>query len=488
MGEMKHRLVLTALLGLLGAACGSSSSDNDSVTPPVGAAGDIVVSGAITRFGSVFANGVEFDTAEATVRMDDEPATIADLRVGMVVSIGGTADSTPGTARASEITFSDEAEGPISSIDRDAGRLVLLGRTFVIDELTVFEGAALEELAAGNIVQVSGLRRSQEQVQATHVHRVAHAYAAGMTLEVKGVINGLHAGTQRFNIGAQACDYSAAALELSGANLANGMYVEASSTRQLEGGVMLLNRVQSRDQHRYRHQLCAGDCSFDLVGYVTTFVSPTEFTVDGEPVTTTPDTAYTNGTADTLALDVKVSIRGELDASGVLVADEIVFHLPSLVEIAGDVEALDSASQSVVVLGITVATNELTMFRDPTATGPAREFGFDDLAAGDRIHVRAVLDAGTVIASRIEREPADTNVILKALVESVDRPSITLLGVTVTSDANTIFQDAAHLEIDADSFFSLVTTGDLVRVEGAYDGAAITASKMFLRDCINTCL
>jgi hypothetical protein len=193
------------------------------------------------------------------------------------------------------------------------------------------------------------------------------------------------------------------------------------------------------------------------------------------------------GTAATLALDVKVSIRGELDASGVLVADEIVFHLPSLVEIAGDVEALDSASQAVVVLGITVATNELTLFRDPTAPGPAREFGFDDLAAGDRIHVRAVLDAGTVIASRLEREPPDTNVILKALVESVDRPGIALLGVTATSHANTTFQNTAHVEISADTFFSLVEPGRLVRVEGLYDGTSIKASKMFLRDCINTC-
>ena len=484
---MKLRWILAAFLGLLGAACGDSSSDTTPLPPPAGDTSNVVVAGAITGFGSVIVNGIEFDTGAATVRMDDRPGTVADLRVGMVVSVGGTTDARTGLARASNITFADDAEGPISSIDREAARLVVLGRTFLVDELTVFDGVTLEDLAVGNIVQVSGLWRSQERIQATHVHRVAHAYAAGMTLEVKGAITGLHAGNQRFNIGAQACDYSAAALELAGADLANGMYVEASSTKQLAGGVMLLNRVQSRDQHRHRHQLCAGDCSFDLVGYVTTFVSPTEFTVDGQPVTTTPATVYVGGTAATLALDVKVSIRGELDASGVLVADEIVFHLPSLVEIAGDVEALDSASRAVVVLGITVATNELTLFRDPTATGPAREFDFDDLAAGDRIHVRAVLDAGTVIASRLEREPPDANVILKALVESVDRPGITLLGVTATSDANTTFQNTAHVEISADTFFSLVEPGRLVRVEGLYDGASIKASKMFLRDCINTC-
>jgi hypothetical protein len=485
---MKLKLALAAFIGLIITACGDSGSGTSPVPPPVDDAENIVAAGAVTGFGSIIVNGIEFETGAATVRMDDEPGTVSDLRIGMVVSIGGTTDATTGLARAREITFVDDVQGPISSIDREAGRLIVLGRTFLVDELTVFDGVTFEDLSAGNIVQVSGLRRSQEQIQATHVHRVAHAYAAGMTLEVKGVINGLQAGNRRFNIGTQACDYSAAALELAGADLANGMYVEVSSTRPLADGVMLLSRVQSRDQHRHRHQLCAGDCSFDLVGYVTTFVSPTEFTVDGQPVTTTPATVYVGGTVATLALDVKVSIRGELDSSGVLVAKEIVFHLPSLVEIAGNVEALDSENQAVVVLGITVATNEFTLFMDPTATGPARDFGFDDLAAGDRIHVRAVLDSGTVIASRLERERADAIVTLKAPVESVDRPSITLLGVTATSDANTIFQNTSHVAISADTFFSLVEIGRLVRVEGSYDGTSITAGKMFLRDCINACL
>ena len=483
---MNTRLILMALLGLLAGAC-SSGSGSDAPPPPAGSEQDVMIAGAITGFGSVIANGVEFDTTAATVRMDDQPATVADLRVGMVVSIGGVTDLATGRTRATAITFADDAEGPVSSIDHDAGSLVVLGRTFLVDELTVFDDAAFAELAAGNMVQVSGLRRSAERIQATHVRRLAHAYATGMTLELKGTVGGLDPARQRFSIGTQACDYSAAAIELAGAGLANGMYVEVSGSAPLADGVMPLDRVQSRDLHRDRHRLCVDDCSFDLAGYVTAFVSPVEFSVDGQPVTTTADTVYERGTIDTLALDVKVSIRGELDEAGVLVAAKIVFHLPPLIELAGYIEAIDSASQSVVILGITVATNEFTLLREPGAASPAREFGFDDLAAGDRIHVRAAMDAGAVVASRLEREPADDTVTIKALVQSVDRPSITLLGVTATAGPDTVFQDAAHLEVDADTFFSLVEPGRLVRIEGVYDGTSILASQMFLRECINSC-
>ena len=70
-----------------------------------------------------------------------------------------------------------------------------------------------------------------------------------------------------------------------------------------------------------------------------------------------------------------------------------------------------------------------------------------------------------------------------APVESVDRPSLTFLGVVSTSGLDTVFQSAAKEVIDADTFFSTVETGSLVRNEGALSGGAILADKMFLREC-----
>lgn len=484
---MKSGFIVTGLVLLLAAACSDSDSNRTPIPLPVATTENVVVIGPITGFSSVIANGIEFGTASAFMTLDDEPGIQSDLRIGMIVSIAGTIDTATGATQATEITFFDDAEGPVSSIDRAAGSFVVLGRTVFVDELTVFEEATFEDLEVGHVAEVSGLWRSQELIQATFVHRVANAYAAGMTMEVKGEIADLDIGNQRFRIGTQSCDYSAAALELDGADLADGLYVEVSSTTPIEGGQMLLNRVRARDRDRDRDRLCADDCYFELIGYVTSFDSATQFAVDGQPVTTTASTVYVNGTVETLALDVKVSIDGFLDEAGVLVAERIVFHLPSLVEVKADIEALDTTSEVVTLLGIDVRTNEFTLFRDRTTSGPP-QFGFDELAIGDRLEIRAVLDAGSVIAARLERDFADDEVTLKALVESVERPSITLLGVTVTSDQNTIFQNAAHVEIDADTFFALVESGSLVRTEGAYDGTSILASKMFLRECVNSCL
>ncbi|MCO4812997.1 MAG: hypothetical protein KC572_15460, partial [Gammaproteobacteria bacterium] len=98
------------------------------------------------------------------------------------------------------------------------------------------------------------------------------------------------------------------------------------------------------------------------------------------------------------------------------------------------------------------------------------------------------LDGNDVIVTRVERDDADDSVTLKALVEAIDRPSITMLGVTVTSDQDTVFQNLATEVIDADAFFNLVVVDDLVRAEGTYDGTSILADQLFLRNCESSCL
>ena len=484
---MKSVLVFSALVALTVTACGDSDSTWTPVPLPVVTDENVVAVGPISGFGSVVVNGVTFDTANATVTMDDEPGIVSGLRLGMIVSVGGTIDATTGAVRASEISFVDDVEGPVSSIDRAASSFVVLGRTVFVDELTVFENAAFGDIEVGHVVEVSGLWRHEQQVQATFVRRVAFQFEAGMTMQVKGEIDDLDIGEQKFRIATQWCNYSAAMLQLGGADIANGMYVQVTSTAMFQNNQMMADTVQARERNRERHRLCDGECLYDLIGYVTAFESTEDFEVDGQAVMATQDTTYVNGTADTLALDVKVSIIGTINDAGVLVADRIVFHLPSLVEIKGNVNGLDPETETVSVFGIAVQTNEFTLFRDHTTSGQP-VFGFGDLNVGDRVEIRAVLDGDTVIATRLERDEPSDVATLKALVETIERPSITMLGVTVTSTQDTIFQNVAHIEIDADEFFALVEPGSIVRSEGTYEGDSITASKMFLRECLNNCL
>ena len=141
---MKNGLMLAPLIALFLSACGDSGPNRAPDTLPVEAADDVVVVGPINGFGSVVVNGIDFDTGSASVTLDDQPGVVSDLKIGMMVSVSGTLDSNTRFARAGEISFIDDAEGPISSIDRTANSFVVLGRTLFVDELTVFEDTSFE--------------------------------------------------------------------------------------------------------------------------------------------------------------------------------------------------------------------------------------------------------------------------------------------------------------------------------------------------------
>ena len=300
---MRSKLITASLLALIVASCSGSDSFTPT-TPPMIETTDVVTVGPITGFGSVISNGILFDTAGATILMDGEAGNLGDLRVGMIVSIRGEIDDSTGAAQAGEIRFGVDLEGPIASLNPATGSFVVLGKTVLVDELTVFDEATFDTLAVGNVVRVSGQYRSEERIQATHVHRIANEYQAGMHMHVKGEVENLDIGTQTFSLGGQVCDYSGAALELDGADLANGLYVEVTSTTPMGDGDMILDRVQAKDRDRDRDHLCSSGCDFELEGFITTFVSAADFEVDEQPVTTTEATEYGNGTADTRALDV----------------------------------------------------------------------------------------------------------------------------------------------------------------------------------------
>src|SRR5512139_1215971 len=109
--EMKivnSRMFLPAALALLVAACGGGGGGDDSSagpvppasTPPPSAGGttSVIVTGAISGFGSVIVNGVRYDTSRAEVRIEDRAGTLAELSVGHVVRVSANVDDKGGAS------------------------------------------------------------------------------------------------------------------------------------------------------------------------------------------------------------------------------------------------------------------------------------------------------------------------------------------------------------------------------------------------------
>ena len=460
-------LALVACGGGGGGASGGATAGIDR--------GGIVASGPITGFGSVYVNGVRYATTGASITVDDQPGTESDLRIGQVVRIEGSLDASGTTGTATRIVFDDEAEGPIQSIDLAASRMVVLGRTINVGSSTSFDDhivpRSLEGLVVGDRVEVSGLVASDGAVSATRIERKA----SQSSVEVKGAVASLDTTARRFALGQMTVSYAAAQLSgFASGQPANGDSVEAVGTID-GGGVLVASRIEKEDGSSG-----SNDQQADYEGLITRFVSPTDFSVASQRVTTTSSTVYKGGSAASLALDVAIEVEGRFNASGVVVATEIEFRQEGDLELAARVDSVSAAGNSLVILGVTVRTNSLTRFEDHSSAEIER-FSLVNVNPGDYVEVRGYNDGTGFLATLLERDDDQSSVDLEGPAQAVAAPSFTVGGVAVTTDANTEFRDNNGVTISASTFFQLAP-GQLVKVRGTLVGNTVLAERAELDD------
>ena len=231
---MKSRLVCTITLALVAGvmlvSCGGGGNTLASNSGGIGGTG--VVYGPITGFGSIFVNDLEIDIAGAGITADGVDVDETSLNLGMVVRVEGTFDSSSLTGVATAVTYKDNLEGPITSIDLANNQLVVLGQTVIVsgstnflDSDTFVDPFGFADLASGNVVEVSGLVDSAGNIQATHVERKSGSFTDGTTvIEVKGTIQNLDSPPGTFQINTLTVNYLSAAQPLGG--LTDGLFVE----------------------------------------------------------------------------------------------------------------------------------------------------------------------------------------------------------------------------------------------------------------------
>ena len=425
-----------------GGGGGGGSSTPPGTTPTSSATTTAVVStGPITRFGSVILNGIEFDTTQAEIRVEDQIVREDDLRIGMRVTVEGVRDNN-GVARATRVVLRKNVEGLIASIDAGNNTFVVLGQTVLVDSLTVIEdraqssSIAFSTLAEGQFVEVSGLVDANGTIVATRIERKT-GFVAGVTeVEVRSTLSGLDTSARTFMLGALKVNFSTATVV---GSLSNGVFVQVRGTQTAPGSIITATRVTVEDPTVGG----AAGTKIELEGFVTEFtLAAAVFRVNGQAVTMTAQTVFDNGTVADLVLNARLEVEGQLDTNGTLVAEKISFRRRNggSVRIEADVEVVTTTT--VTLLGLVVRVDTLTQFKDDM--GGERNFRFDRIRLGDRLEIRGDFDAqGNIVATRLRRRPPTTEVVLQGAVDSpVDRiapPDLVIHGVKIQTNATTVF-------------------------------------------------
>lgn len=120
------------------------------------------IHGTITAFGSICVNGlrVHYDD-ETPVLEDGEASNTQALAIGQVVTIEAT--GTGDDLKASKVAIQSVLAGEITAVDAKRARLTVMGRTVILPDVFTLE------LKVGQRVVVSGLRRGDGMIDASHI-------------------------------------------------------------------------------------------------------------------------------------------------------------------------------------------------------------------------------------------------------------------------------------------------------------------------------
>lgn len=484
-------VLVLALAGLL--SCGGGGGTGSLAGAGIGGTG--ITRGSVTGFGSLFVNGVEFETAGAAFLIDGVPAAGADrdlFRVGQVVTVTGATNPDGLTGSAREVAFEAELEGPVAAdpvVDADGtGKtLTILGRpVFVHVDRTNFAGVTFATLARDDVVELSGFLDANGILQATYLEGQGVLDLGTSEVRVKGVVANSD-GAGRFELlnTGLAVTFSGGTdvSELPGGVPSDGQFVEVRGVLSAPAEIAAA-RIEPEDDGL--------DDNLDevsLEGIVSDFISLADFRLAGRRVDASAATRKPAGLA--VADGVRLEAEGAL-IGGVLIAEEIEAR-------GGDIEAqaavtsVDAAGGSVTLGyqgGGTLRFYLDNQTRLDDELGDDADFSLQAIVPGDFLEIEAGIDDnGRRPATRVKRlfgpggGVGERDEILQGPVQTfAPGSSLTIEGVTLLIDGSTGFEDADDNDLGGSAaFFGQLAVGALVKMEDQ-DPADGTADEVEFED------
>ena len=415
-----------------------------------GIGGSGISQGSIQGFGSVYVNGVRFDTSTAQItETGGAVITQAELREGMVVTVQGTINADGTTGIAETITYAEVLHGPITTND-GVSTIVMMGQTVIIDANTLFDSVAgIADLDVGDVIEVSGFYTVDKSVYATYVE-----LEPATVHEIIGVVTQVNGLT--FNIGNLIVNWAGTA------NIQSGDLVD------VKGVINVSNELDASSVDVLNSFLEVDDADdAELEGLVTSScgaTAPCSFEIGLITVNVDDATEFEGGALTDIQPGLRIEVEGSL-VNGVINAESI--SIEDNIRLIADVSAIN-ANTLVMEYGaidINVIVNaNVTQFDGFTSIA--------DINVGDHLVINARKAGSDVVAVRIESSLGNMDLRLQAPVSIITEPQLTLLGVTIdTSGLN--YADTNGIVINQAGFFGLLSMGTIVEFEGNIDAGGL---------------
>ena len=481
---MMNILRFSRHIGLLGLFLTLASCDpGPQAGGGIGGTGSVatVSSGPVTKFGSVFVSGTEYDNSRTMYCLDDDPCGSENkLKLGMVVLVNGRTTESYSSSQplghiADKITFEETVEGVVQSVAADGLSVTVLGQVVHIDQKTIIDasipGQSIASLKPGrDYIEVSGFVVGNGHILATLIMR----QTGTLHYEVQGTIKNHDATAHTFEIGSLRIDYSTADIsQMPSPNVSlwNGLVVHIRGEHWNDGGgipsggTLTATRVTSLGFGVENSE------EAELEGFILQINGPGDFVVNNLRIQTTSTTVFEGGTLNDLVIDAHVIVHGKL-ASGILQAEQIAFE--GNFELESNVVAIDGAARSLTLAGL---SGIAVLIEDQTQIdGEGNLRTFDGIHVGDHLKIHGRASGASLLATELERSNPTSQVKVQGPIQSVSFPMLIIGGATINTtgipDDRFIGKDGTA--IGRSAFFQGLTVGHKVSLNGTWTGSAVT--------------
>ncbi len=439
-------VIVLMVLPFIGMSCGDGGNGSGGVSG--GTNGTGISSGTITGFGSVILNDSQFEvTSSTSIRVNDTSGlSQSDLKLGMVAVVKFDG------ANATSISVDDELKGRVDSVDPDNSMLTVMGTQITVDNATIFDNinpADLTGISAGDLVEVHGLFDFMNlSIRATRIEEITQLSPG--EFEVKGPVSSFDNPPGSFTISTLVVDYAANNVLLP-TGTGNGSFVEVKG--DLVGGELVAVTVEVEDEFP---DLNPND-EFEIEGIIS-FVdnpgSPSQIRINDQLILINSNTVFRDGDITNVAVGNKVEVEGQLNASGNFIAEKI--KLKNSIRI--EAQVAKSGSTLTVFQIITVNTTSFTDIEDDNGS----TITADQINDGDYLEIRGFRGAGNSVIALEIKVDSDNRSILRGPVDAVANPNLTIVGVTIVTNASTEFE-IDDVPVSAAIFFSSLNEGNIVK-------------------------
>ena len=467
---ISHKSLLTLALlspAIFLAGCGGGGTSQDSSNTSVSR-------GIITGFGSMYVNGVKFETDDSDfVVDDDENSDQSDLRVGMIVTVHGHINSNGSSGIATRVAYENELKGPISSITVDPAdatikTLTILGHQVLVNADTTFDndgGLTFDNMANNDVVEISGFT-TDSGFTATHIEKQAD----DSKIEIKGSIQNLTA--IGFDINGFDISYNFSTELEDNITLSEGLFVEVKGRLDSAGTTLIASKIEAEDEG-------LGDDvdEAEIEGMISNYDALNDtFMIQGQSIDASNASLFPSSLV--LADDLTVEAEGYI-ANGMLVAEKIK-QKGKKIKISSTVSAIDIDAGTILFTfnggDIVVRVNQQTQIEDDINDS---NLTLATLPDNSYVEIKAFSDgSGDINAIKLELDTIDETRI-KAPVEGKDElaQTVTLLGIPFDLSSASLEDDDDNT-LNAADFYAALDTGVFIALKDTDSNGKIDKAEL----------